>query len=110
MVKLELTESEYESLLLKYELGKLMEGEIVEEDVDSMLASSDLHQKLYKSAYEGGSKVSIKNENSFKISASLEDEVDDVYGAFINYVQSGAFEKEMDNIRKEIEEMKKKEK
>ena len=66
MIKLELTESEFESLMLKYELGKLIEGDIVEEDGESILASSDLQQKLYKSGFEGGSNIPIKNNERFK--------------------------------------------
>ena len=107
MIKLELTESEYKNLLLKYELGKLVESNIIEAEVAEIHANSELDQKICKSGVDGGSEVVIAKTNKYEVSESLESEVDHIYDSFVEYILSGNFAKEMEGMLKEMEEMKK---
>ena len=105
MINLSLTKEQFKELLLNYELGKLLKGDVVEDDSDTILKNKKLEQLLYKSGVDAD--IASDTDGKFQLSEKFENEVDSIYEKFIDFVLSGEYEKQMENLMKEMEEMRK---
>ena len=108
MIKLELTKSQFKNLVLNFELGRLIYGDVVEEDREAALDNANLRKELYKAGVEGGSGITKKDGDKNDLTPEIEDEIDGIYEQFIEFVESGEYAKEMEALKMQIEEMRKK--
>ena len=83
MIKLELTQEEYLNLMLKYEIGKLVQVDVVEEDTESIVEGLKLDDKLLKAGFDGGSEAVIKDEDDYSLVSEVENSVDSMYDCLL---------------------------
>jgi hypothetical protein len=109
-VTIQLSEAEYRNFVLCFTLGDLVKDSVEEKNKAETQAQIDLHQKVYKAAYEAKLRESGLNEGLYYYSRELEDKMLDIFDNFKEYVSSGQDARDTEEIRRQIDLWKKEEK
>ena len=109
-VTLQLSETEYQNLILCYYLGDLVKDTIEEKNQEEMMFQITMSQKLSKAAFQAKLKGAAQFGDSYAYSQEIENQMDEIFDEFKEYVASGEDAAETERIRKQIKEFKKLEK
>ncbi len=105
---IELTEADYKELLASYLLGSLIANEVNQPSREELIQTADLVNKLCEVGFKNkvkGFKQLQKDLYSFP--QQVEDKMLKTYNEFIEYVDSGDREDELEAMKQQINDMRK---
>lgn len=108
-ITLTLTEAEYEQLMANYLLGNLIGDEVNELSQEELMQATNLVNKLCEAGFKN--KVTGYKQlqsDLYCFSKEVEDQMLLTYNDFIDYVKSGERAEEVEAIKAQIDEMRKK--
>jgi hypothetical protein len=111
-VTLQLSEKEFNQMLLCFMLGDFVRGNVEDKNMSRAAeeAQMNLYMKLFKSAYDAGLKGSGKFEDAYFYGKDIEDKMLDLFEDFKEYVESGELAAQDEVLRQYIAEMEEEEK
>jgi hypothetical protein len=86
IVTIQLNEAEYRELILCYTLGDLVKDTIEAKSKAEMEAQLDLHQKLFKPAYDAELKEAGLHNGLYYYGKEVENQMLEIYDDFKDYI------------------------